>query len=239
MSRISAVFLLALLSGCANNEAFNQWFGLGTQVASNMGYGESAQMASGIKQALELGSQRASTQLSVVNGYKASGYPLSLPSTLQPVANTLRKAGMGSYVDRVEVAMNRGAEQAAAEAAPVFQQAIRNMTISDAVAIIGGGETAATDYFRGQTEASLRQRFQPIIKENLEKTGFYSQYKSMLDVYNALPLTSKPSLDVEEHLMGQSLNALFGRMAAEEKLIREAPIARGSALIGSVFGQQN
>jgi hypothetical protein len=237
MRRFAALSFALLLAGCAGNESFNQWFGLGTDVARNMGYGDSAQAASGIKQALDLGSQRASTSLSVQDGYRAMGYPLSLPAGLQPVADTLRKAGLGSYVTRVESAMNRGAEQAAAEALPVFQQAIRNMTIQDALGIITGGDSAATDYFRGQTESMLRQRYQPIIKSNLESTGFYSQYKSMLDIYNSLPLTSRPNLDVEDHLMNQSLNALFGRMAAEEKMIREAPVARGSALIGAVFGQ--
>jgi hypothetical protein len=239
MHRAVALSLVLLLTGCAGNDAFNQWFGLGTDVARNMGYGDSAQMANGIKQALDLGSQRASGSLSVTDGYRAMGYPLNLPAGLQPVADTLRKAGMGSYVTRVETAMNRGAEQAAAEALPVFQQAIRNMTIQDALGIVTGGDSAATDYFRGQTEAMLRQRYQPILRSNLESTGFYSQYKSMLDIYNSLPLTNRPNLDVEDHLMNQSLNALFGRMAAEEKLIREAPVARGSALIGAVFGQQN
>ncbi len=239
MRRLIAASAFVLLAGCAGNESFNQWFGLGSEVARNMGYGDSAQMASGIKQALELGSQRASSTLSVVGGYRDNGYPLSLPAGLKPVTDTLRKAGMGSYVDRMETAMNRGAEQAAAEAAPVFQQAIRNMTIQDALGIVSGGDSAATDYFRGQTEASLRTRFQPIIQSNLESTGFYNQYKAMLDIYDSLPLTSKPNLDIESHLMAQSLNALFGRMAAEEKLIREAPVARGSALIGAVFGQQN
>src|SRR5690554_638862 len=237
MRHLAVAALLVLLSGCANNGAFSQWFGLGSEVASNMGYGDSAKVADGIKQALEFGSQQASATLSAQNGYPDSGYPLTLPAGLQPVTSTLRKVGMGSYVTQLEVAMNRGAEQAAAEAVPVFQQAIRNMTIEDALSIISGGDSAATTYFRGQTEASLRQRFAPVIQENLAKTGFYSQYKSMLDVYNALPLTTKPNLDMEDHLMTQSLDALFGRMAAEEKLIREAPMARGSALIGAVFGQ--
>lgn len=238
MHRFAVAALLILLSGCANNAAFNQWFGLGSEVASNMGYGDSAKVADGIKQALEFGSERASATLSVQNGYQNSGYPLSLPSTLQSVTNTLRKVGMGSYVTQLETAMNRGAEQAAAESVPVFKQAIRNMTIEDAFPIISGDDSAATNYFRSQTEASLRQRFAPVIQENLEKTGFYSQYKSMLDVYNTLPLATKPNLDIEDHLMTQSLNALFGRMAEEEKLIRAAPLARGSALIGSVFGQE-
>lgn len=230
--------LIATLTGCATG-GDNPWYGASKQMAKELGLGESTQAADALKQVLNLSSQRAGTALSANDGYRASGYPLTLPGALKPVADTLRKAGMGSYLDKVDTAMNRGAEQAAAEAVPVFRQAINNMTIQDAVDIATGGETAATDYFRGQTEAQLRQRFQPIIRSNLEKTGFYSQYKSMLDVYNALPLTSKPSLDIEADLMNQSLNALFGRMAAEEKLIRQAPMARGSALINAVLGMQN
>jgi len=230
--------LIATLTGCATG-GDNPWYGASKQMAKELGLGESTQAADALKQVLNLSSQRAGTALSANDGYRASGYPLTLPGALKPVADTLRKAGMGGYLDKVDTAMNRGAEQAAAEAVPVFRQAINNMTIQDAVDIATGGETAATDYFRGQTEAQLRQRFQPIIRSNLEKTGFYSQYKSMLDVYNALPLTSKPSLDIEADLMNQSLNALFGRMAAEEKLIRQAPMARGSALINAVLGMQN
>lgn len=234
---LSLLIVISLLGGCASDGS-NSWFNTGTQITRDLGYGDTAQTANAIRQALELGSQRASTSLSAANGYRNNGYPLSLPAGLKPVTDTLRKAGLGSYVDRVETAMNRGAEQAAAEAAPVFQQAIRDMTIQDALGIITGNDSAATDYFRGATESTLRARFQPIIRRNLEDTGFYSQYKSMLDIYNSLPLTSKPDLDVESQLMNQSLNALFGRMAEEEKLIRQAPLARGSALINAVFGQR-
>lgn len=223
------------LTGCASDGSL-PWLNMGTQVARDLGYGDSAQMANGIKQALDIGSQRASTSLSVENGYAAMGYPLSLPPALQPVTDTLKRVGMGSYVARVETAMYRGAEQAAAEALPVFQQAIRAMTITDALGIVRGDDSAATRYFRDQTESVLRERYQPIIRRNLESTGFYSQYTAMLEVYNALPLTNRPNLDVEDQLLTQSLNALFGRMAEEEKLIREAPVARGSALIGVVFG---
>ncbi len=242
MTRLALLPFLALiaavLTGCATG-GDNPWYGANKQMAKELGLGESSQAVDALKQALKLSSQRAGTTLSATNGYRDSGYPLTLPGALMPVANTLRKAGMGSYLEKVDAAMNRGAEQAAAEAIPVFRQAISNMTIHDAVDVAAGGETAATDYFRGQTEAQLRERFQPIIRSNLEKTGFYSQYKSMLDAYNALPLTSKPSLDIEADLMNQSLNALFGRMAAEEKLIREAPLARGSAMINAVLGMQN
>lgn len=230
--------LIATLTGCATG-GDNPWYGASKQMAKELGIGESSQASDALKQVLKLSSQRAGTTLSATDGYRSNGYPLTLPAALKPVSDTLRKVGMGSYMDKVDSAMNRGAEQAAAEAIPVFQQAISNMTIQDAVDVATGGETAATDYFRGQTEAQLRTRFQPIIRSNLEKTGFYSQYKTMLDTYNALPLTSKPNLDIESEVMNQSLNALFGRMAAEEKLIRQAPLARGSAMINAVLGMQN
>lgn len=235
---LSFLALIAMLAGCTTG-GDNPWYGASKQMAKELGLSESSQASDALKQVLKLSSQRAGTALSASEGYRSSGYPLTLPAALKPVADTLLKAGMGSYLEKVDSAMNRGAEQAAAEAIPVFQQAISNMTIQDAVDVATGGETAATDYFRGQTEAQLRARFQPIIRSNLEKTGFYTQYKSMLDVYNALPLTNKPGLDIEADVMNQSLNALFGRMAAEEKLIREAPLARGSAMINAVLGMRN
>jgi hypothetical protein len=224
-------------AGCANGN-YSEWFNVGSQVASDMGYGEQADVAGGIKQALELGSERAAATLSADGGYSRAGYPISLPQQLQPVADTLRKVGMGSYVDKVEAAMNDGAEKAAAESVPVVKQAISEMTVTDALGIVNGGQTAATDYFRGKTETSLRQRYQPIIRENLQKTGFYDQYQAMLGVYNALPLTSKPNLDVEEVVTEQALDGLYGRIAAEEKLIRQDPVGRGSALLGRIFSGQ-
>ncbi|MGB1220674.1 MAG: DUF4197 family protein, partial [Alcanivoracaceae bacterium] len=119
-------------AGCANGN-YSEWFNVGSQVASDMGYGEQADVAGGIKQALALGSERAATTLSADGGYSRAGYPISLPQQLQPVADTLRKVGMGSYVDKVEAAMNDGAEKAAAESVPVVKQAISEMTVTDAL----------------------------------------------------------------------------------------------------------
>ncbi len=224
------------LGACAPQAGLQPWLDAGVQAARDQGLSQPATMATGIRQLLDLSSLRASAALAAPGGYAAAGFKLSLPPALQPVANTLNKVGLGSYVSRLETAMNRGAEQAAAEALPVFQQAIREMSISDALGIVAGGESAASQYFRAQTEASLRARYQPILRRNLESTGYYSQYQSALDKYKRLPLAKKPDLDIESQLLEQSLNALFGRMAAEEKLIRAAPLARGSELIGTVFG---
>jgi len=207
-------------------------------VASGSGYSQE-KMVSGIKEALELGADRATKQLSATGGYGDSSlYRIGLPENLQSIAGTLRKFGLGGQVDKVENLMNQGAEQAAAVAKPVFVDAIKNMSVTDAMAIIRGNNTAATDYFRAQTESSLRTRYQPIIEENLQKIGFYSQYQQLLGVYKNLPISDKPNLDLEEHALTASLDALFKQIAVEEKSIRADPFGRGTQLIGSVFGGQ-
>ncbi|WP_183456525.1 DUF4197 domain-containing protein [Microbulbifer rhizosphaerae] len=212
-------------------DAVSPWIDVGNQVARNAGYDTDSRLASGIKETLHTSTDRASSRLS-----QRGAFNLQLPAAARPVANSLRQFGFGSYVDQLETAMNRGAEQAVAEAAPVFKQAISNMTVNDALGIIRGGDTAATNYFRAQTESALRRRYQPIVESNLRKTGFYDQYKSMLAVYDKLPIANKPGMDLERHVIDSSMATLFSRIGEEEALIRRDPVARGSVLIGQVFG---
>ena len=219
------------LAGCQNMEAVSPWVDVGSQIAKSAGYDTDSKLSSGIKETLRTSTDRASARLS-----QRGAFNLQLPAAAQPVASSLRQFGFGSYVDQLEAAMNRGAEQAVAEAAPVFKQAITSMTVSDALGIVRGGDTAATDYFRGQTESALRQRYQPIVEANLRKTGFYAQYKSMLAVYDNLPIANKPNMDLEGYVIDSSMASLFGRIGEEEALIRKDPVARGSVLIGQVFG---
>ncbi|WP_237738864.1 DUF4197 domain-containing protein [Alcanivorax hongdengensis] len=223
--------LALTLAGCQNMEAAMPWVNMGNQMAKDAGYDTDSRLAQGIKQALDVGTDNATTQLSMRGAFQ-----LGLPESAQPIANTLRQFGLGSYVDQLETAMNRGAEQAVDEAAPVFKQAIATMTVKDALGIIQGGDTAATQYFRAQTEPTLRQRYQPIIEQNLQKTGFYDQYKALLGAYDKLPLTNKPNLDLESYVLDQSMDKLFTRIGEQETLIRQNPMQQGSALIGAVFG---
>ncbi|MFV8783326.1 DUF4197 domain-containing protein [Microbulbifer sp. SA54] len=213
-------------------EAVSPWIDVGNQIAKNAGYDTDSKMAGAIRETLNVSTDRAATGLSQVGAFR-----LQLPAAARPVADSLRQFGFGSYVDQLETAMNRGAEQAVAEAAPVFKQAIASMSVRDALGIVRGGDTAATDYFRGQTESALRMRYQPIVEANLRKTGFYDQYKSMLAVYEKLPIANKPSVDLERHVIDSSMTTLFGRIGEEETLIRRDPVARGSVLIGQVFGE--
>ena len=230
--RVQIVIVALWLTSCAEMSQVLQ----DGSVASGA-QGQSA-LARAVKESLELGSIRASDLLSKPGGYSNHPvYRIRLPQQVQPIASRLRDFGLGGQIDSIEALMNQGAEQAAAEAKTVFIDAIRAMTISDALGIVRGHETAATDYFRRQTEASLRQRYLPIMQRNLEQLGFYRQYKQMLNAYNALPIQNKPDLDLEQHALTQSLNALFSQVAEEEKLIRRDPLGRGSSAIAAVFGR--
>jgi hypothetical protein len=192
----------------------------------------------GIKESLELGSTRAADLLSKTGAYRNHAvYRIKLPEPVQPIARSLRQLGLGGQIDRIELLMNQAAEQAAVEAKSVFISAVRAMTISDALGIVRGADTAATDYFRQHTETSLRQRYLPIVQDNLRQVGFYQQYQQLLSAYKQLPLADKPDLDLEQHVLTQSLNGLFKQVAEEEKLIRKDPLGRGSSAIAAVFGR--
>jgi hypothetical protein len=229
--------LLMPLSLVACNATLPQMAETGAAVMSAAGYGNQAQLITAIKEALELGSNRAASSLSATGGYANSPlYRIELPANLQPIAGKLRQLGLGGQLDKVESLMNQGAEKAAVEAKAVFVDAVRNMSVTDALGIVRGSNTAATDYFRA-TEASLRQRYMPIIKQNLQQIGFYNQYQQLLGTYNMLPIANKPNLDLEQHVLNMALDGLFKQVAVEEQLIRKDPVGRGSQIIGSVFAR--
>ncbi|MBL8267273.1 DUF4197 domain-containing protein [Steroidobacter sp.] len=206
--------------------------------ASTAGESNQSTLARAIKESLELGSTRAADLLSQTGGYQNSPiYRIKLPQQVQPLASKLRQFGLGTQIDKIETLMNQGAEKAAVEAKGVFINAVRGMTVTDAMTIVRGSNTAATDYFRQHTEADLRTRYLPIIKSNLEQIGFYKQYQQLLTTYQQLPLSNKPDLDLEQHVLTQSLNALFTQVGEEEKAIRKDPLGRGSSAIAAVFGR--
>lgn len=221
------------LGGCAEMTQILQ------TTAETSGQSNPSALTRAIKESLELGSTRASDLLSRTGGYQNSPvYRIRLPEAVQPIASRLRQFGLGGQVDRVELLMNQGAERAAVEAKSVFINAVRAMTVTDAMGIVRGNNTAATEYFRRHTEAELRQRYLPIIQNNLKQVGFYQQYQQLLSAYKQLPIGNKPDLDLEQHVLTQALDGLFTQVGEEEKAIRQDPIGRGSSAIAAVFGRR-
>lgn len=196
-------------------------------------------VVAGLKQALEVGTENAVFKTHKTGGF--SNNPLikiMVPDQFSDVASKVRQIGLGSYVDKFELQMNRAAEQASGEAKQVFFSAISGMTVQDAWGILRGGDNAATQYFKTKTERQLEQKFAPIINNNMQKVGFYSDYRRLLNTYDNIPFTDKPNLDIEEYVMSETLDGLFTLVADEEAKIRRDPLARTTELLQKVFAQQ-
>jgi hypothetical protein len=193
--------------------------------------------AAGVREALGVATDRAVSLASKPGGFLDNQLVhIKLPKTLRKIGNALRAVGMGQQVDELEVGMNRAAERASAEAKPVFVDAIKGMTLQDAVGIVRGGDTAATDYFRGATEEKLRARFRPIVASSLSKVGARKQYDAVVARYQALPLAEPTNLDLDDYTTKKTLDGLYKLLAEEEKKIRHDPAKRTTSLLRKVFG---
>jgi len=227
--KIVAVAAL-LLTGCFNTKTLDKMFG-------DDGALDEATVTAGLKEALRIGTERSTESTSKLDGfYKNALIRIALPEQYAGVAKTLNSFGMGSYVDDFERSMNRAAERASGEAIDVFWSAITAMSISDAFGILNGGETAATDYFRQATTASLTARFQPIVTAKMEEVGVYNIYNDLVARYNQLPIDKPEAVDIDDYVTAKTVDGIFTILEDEEKRIRKDPAARTTELLRKVFG---
>lgn len=198
----------------------------------------SNEMINGLKEALANGTASAVTGLNKEDGFfKDPLVRIPFPQEATFVANTLNDIGLGSLVDEFEKLLNRGAENAASAALPIFKSAITNMTFADAKNILLGGENAATRYFEERTRDQLYNAFSPHVKTSLDRVNATKTWNDITTRYNAIPLTNrKVETDLVRYATGKALDGLFLKIAGEEKKIREDPIARASDLLKKVFG---
>lgn len=198
------------------------------------------QRVEGLKQALSQGVTTAIETLGVADGFWADdAVRIPLPDTLQKLEKAARKVGADRYVDEFHLTLNRAAETAVPAAAGVFGDAIREMTVEDAMTIIRGPEDAATQYFRQQTEAALREQFAPIVQDATETAGVTSAYKQLQKKSGGLLARfgrSDEDVDLDRYVTDRALDGLFVYVAAEEKRIRENPVARTTDLLKALFG---
>jgi hypothetical protein len=237
MKKISYAILIASLSfsscGTTGGEIFKTITdGLGTgPVTEN-------EAGMGIKQALSNGVISAVLNLNKTDGFFGNEfYKMLLPADALKVENTLRKIGMGSTVDKAILQINRSAEDAVGFAKPIFIDAIKGMTLQDAIGIVKGGKGAATNYFKQKTTASLIAAFAPSVKGSLDKLNATKLYGDIANTYNKIPLTNnKINPDLTGFVVGKAVDALFDQVAKEENNIRENPIARTTDILKRVFG---
>jgi hypothetical protein len=199
-----------------------------------------SEVASGLRQALEVGIKNGAGKASQTDGYyKNSLIRIPFPPEVQRVENTLRKIGLGSEVDRFVMTLNRGAEDAAKSAVPIFVGAIKQMTIQDAWGILKGDKDAATQYLKRTTSTQLTNAFKPVIQQSLQKTNATKYYADLVNQYNQIPLVQKVNPNLDEYATQKAIDGLFLLVADEELKIRENPVARTTELLRRVFSKEN
>lgn len=202
------------------------------------GYVTEAEAGNGIKEALSQGLVKAVIQLNRQDGFfKDAFYKILMPPDARKIENTLRDLGMGKMVDKAILQINRAAEDAAGFAKPIFVDAIRSMTISDAIGLVRNGDTSATHFFRVKTTDKLIAAFLPVIKASLDKVDATRYYSDVINTYNNFPTTfRKLNPDLPSFVTGKATDALFDLMAKEEINIRQNIAARTTELLRKVFG---
>ena len=195
------------------------------------------QIAAGLKEALNVGTGNAVNLVSQIDGFNSNELiKILLPSELKTVEKTARQFGMGAQFDELILSMNRAAETASKSAAPIFIDAIKDMTINDALKILNGRENEATLYFKDKTEAKLTEVFSPIVTDAMNQVGVAKTYKDLTSNIKSIPFVNVKVTDIDQYVTSKTLDGLFTMIAKEEVNIRENPSARINDLLKDVFG---
>ena len=195
----------------------------------------SEEVAAGLKEALNVGAKNATKQLSNVDGFfKDAAIKILMPEEAKKAEKKLRAIGMGKLVDDAILSMNRAAEDASKSAAPIFVNAIKQMSISDAMGILKGNDFAATSYLKDKTTASLTQSFRPVIDSSLAKVNATKYWNAVFTAYNKVS-TDKINPDLAAYVTEKALAGIFYQVGLEEQKIRKDPVARVTDLLKKVF----
>lgn len=199
-----------------------------------------ADVANGLKQALSIGAEDSSSTLSNLNGYYQSPYKILLPQEARTVIDKLKFIpGFSNLEEEVVKKLNRGAEDAAKKAAPIFLNAIKQMTIQDAMGILMGEKDAATQYLNRTTQQALYKEFNPVIVNSLNKFGALDLWSNAVNKYNAIPFVTKVNPDLADHVTTKALDGLFSEVAKKELGIRTDLSQRTSDILRRVFAKQD
>lgn len=210
------------------------------QIGTGTGTGlTNAEVIQGLREALNQGTNKSTASASATDGfYKNARLFIPFPPEVQKVKDWAVKLGMQGQVDKFEMTLNRAAETASKEAAPIFINAIKGMTIGDGFAILKGSDSAATNYLRTKTTGELTTKFLPIVKNATQKVELTKYWNPIITKYNMVPGVEKKNPDLDSYVTNRALNGLFLLVRDEEANIRKNPAARASAILKKVFGSQ-
>jgi len=210
------------------------------QLPQQTGVLSQAEMGNGLKEALNNGITKQVSKLTATDGFfKNEAVKILLPEELQKVDTKLRQLGLNKLADDGLRILNRAAEDAVKEATPIFVDAVKQMTFTDAKNILFGNESSATNYLQNTTSTALYGKFNPVIKNSFAKVGADKIWTQIITKYNSIPLVKKVNPDLTDYTTNKALEGVFKMIAVEEKDIRTNFSARTSDLLRKVFALQD
>ncbi|MFT4576704.1 MAG: hypothetical protein ACI9SI_001636 [Polaribacter sp.] len=234
IKRIIVVFIALQFVGCAELQK------VANQIASTGAGLSQEQIGNGLRQALDNGIQHQVSKLTSSDGfYKNELVKILLPEELKGVDKVLRRMGLSYLADEGIKVLNRAAEDAVKTATPIFVNAVKEITFSDAKNILLGEQNAATSYLQGKTNIALYNKFSPVIKNSFSKVGADKVWRNLITKYNNIPFVDKVNPDLADYVTVQTLKGVFTMIAIEEKGIREKVGLRNTALLKQVFALQD
>lgn len=238
MKIIKTLCLALIFTQAVKSQTINNVINAATNYVNNSGVSISNdEVVKGLKEALSVGAKNSATKASAMDGfYKNNLIKIPFPPEVKDVETKLKALGMGKQVDQFTMQLNRAAEKAAKEAAPVFLNAITSMSLTDGISVIKGGDNAATKFLQDKTTAELKAKFLPIVKKSLNEVKITKYWNPLASKYNKLPMVKKANPNLEDYVTIKALEGLFKLVAQEELKIRKDPASRVSDLLKKVFG---
>lgn len=234
MKKIIALIVVLTLSSCAELQK------VVNQLPQGGGALTQAQIGGGLRQALDNGIQHQVSKLTAKDGfYRNNLVKIMLPAELKVVDNGLRKIGLSNLADEGIKALNRAAEDAVKTATPIFVDAVKGITFTDAKNILLGNDNAATSYLQGKTKQALYSKFNPVIKNSFAKVGADQIWSNLITKYNSIPFVKRVNPDLTDYVTTEALDGVFTMIAVEEKGIREKVGLRNTDLLRRVFALQD
>ncbi|HLO73301.1 MAG TPA: DUF4197 domain-containing protein [Flavobacterium sp.] len=234
MKKIVFMFVAFGLLSCAEMQQVMAQLPQGTSVLSQ------GEIGNGLKEALNNGISKQVSKLTATDGFfKNEAVKILLPDELKAVDKKLRQIGMSKLADEGLKVINRAAEDAVKEATPIFVDAVKQMTFTDAKNILMGNENSATTYLQNTTSTALYAKFNPVIKSSFTKVGADKVWKEIITKYNSIPLVKKVNPDLTDYTTNKAMDGVFKMIAVEEKDIRTNLASRSSDLLKKVFALQD
>jgi hypothetical protein len=239
--RIWPLLVVAALLGPGTTPALAQWDkllkGLGGSGGLGAGLPE-ARIGAGLKEALQVATDKTVSLTGKTDGYFANqAIKILMPERLRSFETGLRAVGYGGQVDELVLGMNRAAEQAAPQAKQIFFDAIGEMSFDDVRKVLNGGDTAATEYFKGKTTPRLTSAFRPVVERSMSQVGVSRQYKELVGRFAQIPFAKSQAFDLDGYVVEKGLGGLFTVLGDQEKQIRTNPGARTTELLKEVFAK--